>query len=130
MLLFIEGQIVAPNLEKLVEDIDANDGYYSWPILAEYGLKLSIASTYAWILFFFIFFHNTLNILAEVLRFGDRIFYLDWWNASEVGAYWRLWNAPVHYWLVRHLYFPLLRCGASRAWRGILCRLFCFCSIP
>ena len=20
----------------------------------------------------------------------------DWWNASTVGEYWRLWNMPVH----------------------------------
>lgn len=81
----------------------------------KYGLKLSIASTYAWLLFFFIFFHQYLNILAELLRFGDRVFYKDWWNAAETSAYWRLWNAPVHYWLVRHLYFPCVRAGASKA---------------
>jgi len=114
MFLFIEGQIVAPNLEKLLKDVEANGGYYSWRILAEYGLKLSIASTYAWLLFFFIFFHHFLNILAELLRFGDRVFYKDWWNAAETSAYWRLWNAPVHYWLVRHLYFPCVRAGASK----------------
>jgi MBOAT, membrane-bound O-acyltransferase family len=33
----------------------------------------------------------------------------DWWNSTEVSAYWRLWNLPVHYWLVRHLYFPCVR---------------------
>ena len=25
-----------------------------------------------------------LNILAELLRFGDREFYKDWWNAKTV----------------------------------------------
>jgi diacylglycerol O-acyltransferase-1 len=23
--------------------------------------------------------------------------------------YWRLWNMPVHQWLMRHIYFPLLK---------------------
>lgn len=38
---------------------------------------------------------------AQVLRFGDRLFYRDWWNANTIEAYWRLWNLPVHYWMVR-----------------------------
>jgi len=42
------------------------------------------------------------------------VFYRDWWNASEVSAYWRLWNMPVHYWLVRHVYFPSVRVGLSK----------------
>lgn len=32
--------------------------------------------------------------------FGDRLFYRDWWNANTIEAYWRLWNLPVHYWMV------------------------------
>lgn len=48
-------------------------------------------------------------------RFGDRVFYKDWWNSSEVSAYWRLWNLPVHYWLVRHLYFPCVRFGMPKS---------------
>lgn len=35
-----------------------------------------------------------------MLRFGDRVFYRDWWNANTIEAYWRLWNLPVHYWMV------------------------------
>jgi diacylglycerol O-acyltransferase 1 len=48
-------------------------------------------------------------------RFADRVFYRDWWNSSEVSAYWRLWNMPVHYWLVRHVYFPCVRLGMSKS---------------
>jgi len=33
-----------------------------------------------------------LNILAEILRFGDREFYKDWWNAKTIDEYWRKWN--------------------------------------
>jgi len=44
----------------------------------------------------------------------NEVFYRDWWNASEVSAYWRLWNMPVHYWLVRHVYFPSVRAGLSK----------------
>ena len=30
------------------------------------------------------FLYSRLNILAELLRFGDREFYKDWWNAKTV----------------------------------------------
>jgi len=81
---------------------------------AEYLIKLALASTYTWLLFFYTYFHLGLNLIAELLKFGDRVFYKDWWNASEVSAYWRLWNMPVHYWLVRHVYFPCIRMRMSK----------------
>ncbi|XP_074317387.1 uncharacterized protein LOC141653504 isoform X2 [Silene latifolia] len=33
-----------------------------------------------------------LNILAELLMFGDRKFYKDWWNVRIFEEYWRMWN--------------------------------------
>lgn len=66
-------------------------------------LKLSIPSTYVWLLSFYIYFHLWLNFLAEVTRFGDREFYKDWWNSRTIESYWRLWNLPVHHWMLRHL---------------------------
>ena len=36
------------------------------------------------------------------------------WNAPTLGDYWKLWNMPVHKWLLRHVYFPALRLGFSR----------------
>jgi diacylglycerol O-acyltransferase-1 len=82
--------------------------------LADYWLRLSIANTYLWLLMFYFYFHLYLNLFAEILRFGDRVFYKDWWNSSEVSAYWRLWNMPVHYWLIRHVYFPCIRLKMSK----------------
>ena len=58
--------------------------------------QLALPNMYAWLCMFYCLFHLWLNILAELLRFGDREFYKDWWNASTVGEYWRLWNMPVH----------------------------------
>ncbi|XP_011003345.1 PREDICTED: diacylglycerol O-acyltransferase 1-like isoform X2 [Populus euphratica] len=72
-------------------------------------LKLSVPNLYVWLCMFYCFFHLWLNILAELLRFGDREFYKDWWNARTVEEYWRMWNMPVHKWMVRHIYFPCLR---------------------
>ena len=33
----------------------------------------------------------------------------DWWNATTIGDYWRLWNMPVHKWLLRHVFAPAQR---------------------
>lgn len=32
-----------------------------------------------WLMFFYWFFHSSMNFVAELLRFGDRQFYNDWW---------------------------------------------------
>lgn len=114
LVLFLCAQIVVPNLNNLVIDLENSQGEVRVHVLGDYLLRMSIASTYIWLLGFFAFFHCFMNITAELLRFGDRVFYRDWWNASEVSAYWRLWNMPVHYWLVRHVYFPSIRVGLSK----------------
>jgi diacylglycerol O-acyltransferase-1 len=86
---------------------------------------------------FYSVFHSYLNLCGELLRFGDRLFYRDWWNAQTLDVYWRNWNLPVHnvftlcsssflltefilhsvvvmeQWIVRHLYAPAQRHGLS-----------------
>ena len=32
-----------------------------------------------WLIFFYTYFHSILNISGELLQFGDRVFYKDWW---------------------------------------------------
>ena len=91
---FLASQTIAPNLANLIRDLEANDGKYTLQILAEYWLKLTMPNIYMWLLVFYFYFHLYLNLFAEVLRFGDRVFYKDWWNSAEVSAYWRLWNLP------------------------------------
>ena len=114
LFLFLTAQVITPYLKSLAQDLEATSGHFTVDILAEYALKLSLANMYCWLLMFYGFFHLYLNLTGELLRFGDRVFYRDWWNSSEVSAYWRLWNTPVHYWLVRHVYFPCVRLGMSR----------------
>ena len=63
-------------------DLEATNGVLTAGILADYGLKLSLSITYAWLLLFYFYFHLYLNLFAELLRFGDRVFYKDWWNVS------------------------------------------------
>ena len=72
---FLIAQVVAPALESLLDDLEATNGRYTYAILAEYWLRLSIANTYLWLLVFYTYFHLYLNLCAELLRFGDRVFY-------------------------------------------------------
>lgn len=76
-------------------------------------MKLSTISLIIWLAGFFAIFQSCLNALAEVMRFGDRKFYGDWWNSPSVGAYWKTWNLPVHHFMARHVYFPLIGRGWS-----------------
>lgn len=77
-------------------------------------LRLAQASTVSWILGAFIMFHYHLNILAELIRFGNREFYKDWWNCKSLGEYWRLWNLPVHHFFLRHVTNPLVALGVNK----------------
>lgn len=92
---------ITKTLNKLVLDLEKTGGVYTLGIMADYWLRLAIANTYLWLLMFYAYFHLYLNLWAEILRFGDRVFYKDWWNSSEIGSYWRLWNMPVHLWYVQ-----------------------------
>lgn len=108
MYVMIE-QYAVPTVRNSLKPMDEAD----WIQLFERILKLSTTSLYVWLLGFYAFFHSCLNATAELLRFGDREFYKDWWNATTIDEYWRLWNAPVHFWLKRHVYIPLRSRGYS-----------------
>ena len=64
-------------------------------------MKLSTVSLVVWLASFFAVFQSILNALAELMRFGDREFYSDWWNSPSVGTYWRTWNKPVYHFMRR-----------------------------
>ncbi|KAK4322983.1 hypothetical protein Pmani_006290 [Petrolisthes manimaculis] len=81
---------------------------------AERLLKLSIPNHIVWLSWFYLCFHSFLNTLAELLYFADRDFYQDWWNAKDVGTFWRLWNLPVHKWAVRHVFVPIIHAKYSK----------------
>ena len=87
-------------------------------------MKLSTISLVIWLAGFFAVFQSALNALAEVMRFGDREFYADWWNSPSVGTYWRTWNKPVNHFMRRHVYNPLVGRGwsstAASAWVFVL----------
>ena len=87
-------------------------------------LNVSIPASYLWLFFFFGLFHAFTNFWAEVTRFSDRRFYSDWWNAGSLAEYWRKWNSPIHNWLVRHLYYPMIRRGMNSGTARFITFLF------
>lgn len=42
-----------------------------------------------------------------MLRFGDRQFYLDWWNSCSFNTYYRTWNTLVQDWLYNYIYIDI-----------------------
>uniref|UniRef100_A0A672FMZ9 O-acyltransferase n=1 Tax=Salarias fasciatus TaxID=181472 RepID=A0A672FMZ9_SALFA len=92
---------------KPLEDMDLSR-------MTERLLRLAVPNHLLWLMFFYWFFHSSMNFTAELLRFGDRQFYNDWWNSETVTYFWQNWNIPVHKWCLRHFYKPLLRRGVSK----------------
>ncbi|XP_044905575.1 diacylglycerol O-acyltransferase 1 isoform X3 [Felis catus] len=82
--------------------------------IVERLLKLAVPNHLIWLIFFYWFFHSCMNAVAELMQFGDREFYRDWWNSESVTYFWQNWNIPVHKWCLRHFYKPMLRRGSSK----------------
>ena len=110
LILFSVEQYIKPTLANSIVPLDEMDILE----IVERVLKLSIPNTWVWLLIFYSFFHLWLNLLAELTGFADRSFYRDWWNARTIDVYWRNWNLPVHNWMVRHVFHPLLRAGMPK----------------
>lgn len=57
----------------MTQELQEGEKVFSIHIFAEYLLKLGMASTYIWLLVFYGYFHVFFNLLAEILKFGDRV---------------------------------------------------------
>ncbi|KAG0215656.1 hypothetical protein BGX28_008902 [Mortierella sp. GBA30] len=109
MMYFLIEQYATPTLQNSIRAVDQ----LAFGTMLERVLKLSTTSVLIWLLMFYTFFHAAFNAQAELLYFGDRCFYLAWWNAGSVGRYWALWNRPVYTFFKRHVYLPLVTSGVS-----------------
>uniref|UniRef100_A0A673B6V8 O-acyltransferase n=1 Tax=Sphaeramia orbicularis TaxID=375764 RepID=A0A673B6V8_9TELE len=100
-------------LRRLFEMV-REDEYWMIPIIQSSMKPLEVPNHLIWLIFFYWFFHSSMNFTAELLCFGDRQFYKDWWNSETVTYFWQNWNIPVHKWCLRHFYKPMLRRGFSK----------------
>ncbi|XP_013204089.1 sterol O-acyltransferase 2 [Microtus ochrogaster] len=81
------------------------------------------------LLIFFAFLHCWLNAFAEMLRFGDRMFYRDWWNSTSFSNYYRTWNVVVHDWLYSYVYQDGLWLLGRRSRRAAMLGVFLMSAI-
>ncbi|KAG0334528.1 hypothetical protein BG004_000369 [Podila humilis] len=107
MMYFLIEQYATPTLRNSVGAFDQ----LAFGVIVERVLKLSTTSVIIWLLMFYTFFHAVFNAIAEILYFGDRCFYLAWWNAISLQQYWKWWNKPVYTFFKRHVYLPLITKG-------------------
>lgn len=64
-------QYIEPTIRNSIKPMQE----LNWIILVERVLKLCIPTLYIWLAMFYTLFHVWLNILAELMCFGDREFY-------------------------------------------------------
>ncbi|XP_058421154.1 diacylglycerol O-acyltransferase 1 isoform X2 [Diceros bicornis minor] len=116
MLFFIQLQVgliqqwMVPTIQNSMKPFKDMD----YSRIIERLLKLAVPNHLIWLIFFYWLFHSCLNAVAELMQFGDREFYRDWWNSESVTYFWQNWNIPVHKWCIRHFYKPMLRRGSSK----------------
>jgi len=113
-------QYAAPLLQNSLSGISSLD----FAAIIERLMKLSTISLFCWLCGFFALFQSFLNALAEVLRFGDREFYGDWWNSSDLRSYWSSWNKPVFQFMKRHIYSPMVGRGVPPPVAQVITFLF------
>ncbi|KAM9309266.1 diacylglycerol O-acyltransferase 1-like isoform 2-T2 [Pholidichthys leucotaenia] len=110
LLVGLTQQWVIPIIQSSMQPLKEMDLFK----MTERLLRLAVPNHLLWLIFFYSFFHSSMNFVAELLCFGDRQFYKDWWNAESVTYFWQNWNIPVHKWCLRHFYKPLLQRGFSK----------------
>jgi len=60
-----------------------------------------------------------LNGFAELTRFGDRLFYEDWWNSVTHDEFLRKWNRPVYNYLMKVVYSYARKMGTKK-WKAMM----------
>eukprot|EP00826_Nyctotherus_ovalis_P040292 TRINITY_DN395_c0_g5_i2.p1 TRINITY_DN395_c0_g5~~TRINITY_DN395_c0_g5_i2.p1 ORF type:complete len:269 (+),score=56.80 TRINITY_DN395_c0_g5_i2:612-1418(+) len=91
------------------------DDFVSGKIVGILELYMRLVSPFcaAFFLLFLIIFEYVCNCYAELTRFGDRLFYQDFWNCTTYDEFSRKWNRIVHEFLYRHFYLAMIRKGYS-----------------
>lgn len=67
-------------------------------------LKFAIPTATLQFLCLYTVFYSYLNLAAELTKFADRRFQLDWWNYNgDLVQFWSKFNVPLHTYIKRHL---------------------------
>uniref|UniRef100_A0A7N9AKK3 O-acyltransferase n=1 Tax=Mastacembelus armatus TaxID=205130 RepID=A0A7N9AKK3_9TELE len=103
---------MVPTIQNSMKPFQVPESLF--PPLLSFPLPSQVPNHLIWLIFFYWFFHSTMNFVAELLQFGDREFYKDWWNSESVTYFWANWNIPVHKWCLRHFYKPMMKKGINK----------------
>ena len=87
-------------------------------------LQISCYCLAVWFIMWYAVNHTYLNIIGELTRFADRLFYGDWWNSRNMDYFWRTWCYPIHTWMIRHLLSLIRGFGVSEPVAHFCCFLF------
>ncbi len=93
---------IQPSIPNAFQDFNREDITVRSFVLAVFSCILP--GGLCLLLSFWALLHAWMNAFAEMLRFGDRMFYKDWWNSTSFAGYYRTWNAIVHEWLYAYVY--------------------------
>lgn len=77
---------------------------YTWGELILFILYNCGPGILTYLIGFYIVLHVVQNLFAELLRFGDRLFYEDWWTCTGFIRFFRSWNILVSDWLYTYVY--------------------------
>jgi len=100
-----QGMLLMPQVvEESLRAVDNEDLL----LFLERFLTLAFAFNIVWLVSFYLVFVSFLQLMAELSRSQDRVFFQAWWNASTMDEFWRRWNLPVHRWCVKHIYVPFV----------------------
>jgi sterol O-acyltransferase len=108
VFIIFQGHCLPYFQESWKESYNARFVLTSW-------FRSMIPGTMLLVLMFFGMLHSWFNLWAEILRFGDREFYTDWWNVTNFADYYRKWNIVVHEWLFHYIYQDMLRFTKGKA---------------
>lgn len=75
-----------------------------WSALIECFYGMLMPSTLCLLLFVYMLLYSIQNLFAELLHFGDRRFFTNWWNVTNYRDYFIKWNCLVQDWLYEYIY--------------------------
>lgn len=86
---------------EIIENIINGINSTPFPLLV---IELYVPLTIICLILFYLIFECILPGFAELACFGDRQFYDDWWNSTDLKEFNRKWNKIVHMFLHRHVF--------------------------
>lgn len=102
---FLFAYIYERNIKPTFEDYGKVDMPAGSFVSQHFGMLLP--STLIFLGTHHLIIHSWLNFTGELLRFGDRLFYKDWWTTGNYDDYFRNWNLVVGDWLYEYIYKDL-----------------------